>query len=71
MLAVDNQQPNLTADIVDNPHRLERGSLSVPNGVGLGVTLHAQKLEQYRAEKIGHPYLDPDRPDWFPTKPQY
>ena len=71
MLAVDNQQLNLTGDIVDEPHRIERGSLRVPNGAGLGVQLSQQKLEQYRAEQIGRPYLDVDRLDWFPAKPQY
>jgi len=71
MLAVDNQQSNLTDDIVDEPHRLERGCLRVPNGAGLGMQLNHQKLERYRAEQIGQPYLDVDRPDWFPTKPQY
>lgn len=71
MLAVDNQQPNLTDDLVIEPHKLERGKLTVPKGVGLGMALNAQKLEQYRAEQIGQPYLDSDRPDWFPTKPQY
>lgn len=71
MLAVDNQQPNLTDDIVDTPHQIERGSLAVPSGVGLGMTLNVEKLAQHRAEKIGAPYLDPDRPNWFPTKPQY
>src|SRR5216117_937714 len=39
MLAVDNQQLNLTGDIVDEPHRIERGSLRVPNGAGLGGRL--------------------------------
>lgn len=71
MLAVDNQQPNLTDDIVDKSHKLESGRLAVPNGAGLGMSLNKQKLEQYRTEQIGQPYLDPARPDWFPTKPQY
>lgn len=71
MLALDNQQPNLTDDIVAEPHLLERGSLRVPSGVGLGMQLNPQKLEQYRAEHIGQPYLDVDRPEWFPSKPQY
>ena len=71
MLAVDNQQPNLTDDIVNTPHKIERGNIAVPNGVGLGVTLDMQKLATYRSDKIGNPYLDEDRPDWFPTKPQY
>ena len=71
MLAVDNQQPNLTDDIVVNPHSLERGSIAVPNGVDLGMALDLQKLAHYHSDKIGDPYLDQDRPDWFPTKPQY
>jgi glucarate dehydratase len=71
MLAVDNQQPNLTDDIIDNPPQFERGNFSVPSGIGLGVTLNAQKLERFRTEKISQPYLDPAHPDWFPTKPQY
>ncbi len=71
MLAVDNQQPNLTDDIVEESQRLERGNLTVPNNAGLGMSLNHQKLEQYRTEQINQPYLDPNRPDWFPTKPQY
>ena len=71
MLAIDNQQPNLTGDIVDEPHRIERGSLRASNRAGLGVQAHQQKLEEYRAEQIGRPYLDVDRLDWFPAKPQY
>lgn len=71
MLAVDNQQSNLTDDIVDTPHPLERGSIAVPTGVGLGMILNTNKLEKYRAATISQPYLDPDQPDWFPTKPQY
>jgi L-rhamnonate dehydratase len=71
MLAIDNQLPNLTADITETGHQIERGKLPVPQAAGLGMKLAPQKLQQYRAEKIGQPYLDPDRPDWFPTKPQY
>ena len=71
MLAVDNQQPNLTDDIINSPLPLERGSLFVPSGIGLGVTLNTQKLERFRTERISQPYLDPAHPDWFPTKPQY
>jgi L-alanine-DL-glutamate epimerase-like enolase superfamily enzyme len=40
MLAVDNQQPNLTGNVVDEPHRIDRGSLRAPNGAGLGVQLN-------------------------------
>ena len=71
MLAVDNQQPNLTDDIVNTPHKIESGSIAVPNGAGLGVTIDPPKLATYRCDEIGNPYLDEDRPEWFPTKPQY
>ena len=71
MLAVDNQQPNLTDDIVNTPHKIEGGNIAVPNGAGLGVTIDPPKLVTYRCDKIGNPYLDEDRPEWFPTKPQY
>ncbi|MBS1809746.1 MAG: mandelate racemase/muconate lactonizing enzyme family protein [Acidobacteria bacterium] len=71
MLALDNQQPNLTDDVVEAPQPIQNGQLAVPAGAGLGVRVNAEKLRQYRTEKICQPYLDPERPDWFPTKPQY
>ena len=71
MLAIDNQLPCLTDDVTETPHRIERGVLPVPQGPGLGVTLAADKLQRYRTDNIGQPYLDPDRPAWFPAKPQY
>lgn len=71
MLAVDNQRSNLTDDIVNEPYQLQRGHLTIPEGHGLGVNLDQKKLKKFRTEQIGQPYLDVDRPDWFPTKPQY
>lgn len=71
MLAVDNQLTNLTDDLTEPLHQIQRGNLAVPEAPGLGMKLATPKLQQYRADKIGQPYLDPDRPEWFPTKPQY
>jgi L-rhamnonate dehydratase len=71
MLAVDNQYDTLTADLIETPHQLTNGSMPVPTGAGLGVKLAAQKLQQHATETIRDPYLDPEKPDWFPTKPQY
>ncbi|MFN0109096.1 MAG: mandelate racemase/muconate lactonizing enzyme family protein [Blastocatellia bacterium] len=71
MLAVDNQYTSLTDDIVETPYQLNNGAMFVPTGAGLGVTLNAQKLRQHAAATIRDPYLDPEKPDWFPTKPQY
>lgn len=71
MLAVDNQYDTLTADLIETPHQLINGSMSVPTSAGLGVKLDTQKLQQYATDNIREPYLDPEQPDWFPTKPQY
>ncbi len=71
MLAVDNQYHSIIADLIDAPHKLTSGSMPIPTGVGLGVTLNAQKLQQYATDTIREPYLNPDKPNWFPTKPQY
>jgi L-rhamnonate dehydratase len=71
MLAVDSQYENQADDIVTEPHRVERGAMSLPVGPGLGVGLDGEKLERYATEVIRDPYLDSARPDWFCTKPQY
>jgi L-alanine-DL-glutamate epimerase-like enolase superfamily enzyme len=46
MLAVDHQYDPLTDDLIAAPHLLTKGSLSVPKGSGLGVSLAAQKRQQ-------------------------
>ncbi len=71
MLAIDNQYDTLTADLIETPHRFVQGCMPVPAGPGLGVTLNAQKLQQYATDTIRDPYLDPEKPEWFPAKPQY
>lgn len=71
MLALDTQYSNQSDDIVTEPHVCEHGSMHVPRGTGLGRQLHEEKLAQYQTEAIRDPYLDRNKPDWFPVKPQY
>ncbi len=51
----------------------ERGSIAVPRGVGLGVTLDGEKLREYAElykELGGYTYdRDPGRPGWFALVP--
>jgi len=53
--------------------RYEGGSIAVPEGPGLGVTLDRGKLAKYAEEykRLGsYPYdQDPLRPGWAPTIP--
>jgi len=59
--------------IVGGPLPYRDGSIAVPTGPGLGVTLDREKLRQYRElykEMGGYPYdRDPLRPGWSPTVP--
>jgi len=59
--------------IVGGKLKYERGSIAVPCGPGLGVTLDRAKLEQYHElfKELGtYPYdRDPLRPDWTPLVP--
>jgi L-rhamnonate dehydratase len=71
VLAMDSQYTNQCDEITTERHAIDRGCLRPPKQPGLGVTLDAGKLVQYRAEEIRDPYLDRDKPDWFPVKPQY
>lgn len=71
MLAVDNQYDNQTDEIITTPFSYQNGAMRPPDGPGLGVALDPAKLETYRIDGIRDAYLDPERPDWFPTKPQY
>lgn len=71
MLAIDSQYHNQTDDVVIEPHRYHEGAMRAPDGPGLGVQLDPRKVERYRTDIIPNPYLDPNEPGWFPTKPQY
>ena len=70
-LAIDNEITHLAADVIAQPFTVDRGTLEVPQGPGLGVTLDHAAVERYAVNDIQGAYLDPRRPGWFPTKPAY
>jgi glucarate dehydratase len=70
-LAIDNELRHLAADVITTPFTIDRGTLTVPEGPGLGVTLDQAAVERYAVDDITGAYLDPRRPGWFPTKPAY
>lgn len=71
LLAIDSQYHNQNGEVVTEPFRYERGAMRAPDGPGLGVELDAEQVARFRTEQIRNPYLDPNSPGWFPTKPQY
>lgn len=73
-LSADAHYHHLTDDIiVGGKMRYVDGSIAVPNGPGLGVTLDREKFERYAElyrELGGYTYdRDPGRPGWFPLLP--
>ena len=70
-LAIDNEIGHLSGDILTEPFRVDRGTLAVREGAGLGVDVDEAALERYRVDAIRGAYLDPGRPGWFPVKPAY
>ena len=70
-LAIDNEITHLAGDVITVPFVVDRGTLTVPEGPGLGVTLDLAAVEHYEVQDISGAYLDPRRPGWFPTKPAY
>jgi glucarate dehydratase len=72
--AADAHYHHLTDDIISGGKMAYmNGSLAVPTGPGLGVTLDREKLAKYAEEykRLGpYPYdQDPLRPGWIPTVP--
>lgn len=72
--AADAHYHHLTDDIIAGGlMRYEGGTIAVPQGPGLGVTLDPGKVEQYAElyRKLGgYPYdRDPNRPGWFSIAP--
>jgi glucarate dehydratase len=72
--AADAHYHHLTDDIILGGKMVYmNGSLAVPTGPGLGVTLDREKLLKYAEEykRLGpYPYdQDPLRPGWIPTVP--
>jgi glucarate dehydratase len=70
-IAIDNELMHLAADVIADPFTIDRGTLTVPQGPGLGVSLDHAAVERYAVDDITGAYLDPRRPGWFPTKPAY
>lgn len=69
--AIDAQYPNQAGDIVRQPFTYAGGMMKAPAGPGLGVELDRSRLSEVETDRIRNPYLNPGRPEWFPTKPQY
>ncbi len=72
--AADAHYHHLADDIIEGgKFSYEGGSIKVPEGPGLGVTLNREKVEQYSElyKRLGsYPYdQDPLRPEWTPTIP--
>lgn len=70
-LAIDTEQTYLSGDIAPDGPRLNQGGFGVPDRPGLGVEPDLSLIEHYVVDGIKGAYLDPDKPDWFPTKPAY
>jgi L-rhamnonate dehydratase len=70
-LAIDNERDYLGGDIITAPFVVADGRLDVPSSPGLGVQVDLAAVEHYKVADIRGAYLDPGRPGWFPTKPQY
>ena len=70
-LAIDTEQTYLAGDIAPDGPRLKNGRFTVPDRPGLGVEPDMALIERYVVDGIKGAYLDPDKPDWFPTKPAY
>ena len=70
-LAIDNELTHLSGDIIDEPFVVDRGTLTVRDGPGLGVEVDEDALRRYSVNTITGAYLDPRRPGWFPVKPAY
>jgi L-rhamnonate dehydratase len=70
-LAIDNELVHLSGDIIENPFVVDRGTLTVREGPGLGVDVDEDALRRYSVDAIAGAYLDPRRPGWFPVKPAY
>lgn len=71
--AADAHYHHLQSDIIAEPFVYQGGSVNVPDGPGLGVTIDEDKLSQHEEDfkRLGaYPYdRDPGRPDWFPLVP--
>ncbi len=69
----DSHYPFQVDDIITEPLRWKNGSVTLPRGPGLGVTIDREKLEKYhrlylkKGDEIE--FFDPHRPGWIPHVP--
>ncbi|WP_440523908.1 mandelate racemase/muconate lactonizing enzyme family protein [Sphingomonas sp.] len=70
-IAIDTERAYLARDIAPNPPVLRDGGYDVPEGPGLGVDPDEAMIEALAVQSIEGAYLDPQRPGWFPVKPEY
>lgn len=74
--AADAHYHHLTDDVITGGKMVYRdGTIAVPDGPGLGITLDRDKLAKYHAlyrERGGYAYdRDPGRPGWYPLIPNH
>jgi glucarate dehydratase len=73
--AIDSHYHDQIDDVITQPFVFEDGSLTVRDGVGLGVELDRDKLEKYHRaylkEGAVNEFYDPRRPDWTPALPLF
>lgn len=71
--AADAHYHHLMSDIIAEPFRYQDGSVAIPDGPGLGITVDEDKLAEHAqdfVEQGAYPYdRDPARPQWFPLVP--
>ncbi len=71
MLAVDSEYHNMSDDVITEPFKYDQGTLSPPEGPGLGIELDHAKIKKYQVDRIVDAYGDSQHPEWFTVKPTY
>lgn len=72
LLANQTHLPIMEDDLLSDPLKFQDGSLSVPEGPGLGVSLDEEKVMKYEehfrreGEYTHFTELEPDLIPWFP-----
>lgn len=69
-IAIDTERAYLGRDIGEGP-ALSEGFFAVPDGPGLGVRVDEDAIADMATDRITGAYLDPERPGWFPMKPDF
>ena len=71
--AADSHLPEHSGDIITEPWEFANGSLKVPDGAGLGVTLEREQLDRFHRLYLEHgdrdEFQDEQRKGWSPYLP--